>query len=111
MRLIYNVVARQTNIYARVGGVSLNCLALLELELLWRVQWRIVPKPEVLIDYYRSLIKALIISYSRCSNRRNCPLFFLIPYSSPHANGVLLSSTNNTLLMLIMICLHFYVGT
>ncbi|MCJ1295014.1 hypothetical protein MMC34_006575 [Xylographa carneopallida] len=45
------------NTYARVGGVSLKELALLELEFLWRVEWRIVPKPEVLIDYYRSLVE------------------------------------------------------
>ena len=31
-------------------------LALLELEFLWRVEWKIVPKPEVLEDYYRSLV-------------------------------------------------------
>ncbi|KAL9125146.1 MAG: hypothetical protein Q9217_005603 [Psora testacea] len=43
--------------YARVGGVSLKELALLELEFLWRVEWRIVPKPEVLEDYYRSLVE------------------------------------------------------
>ena len=43
--------------YAKVGGVSLKELALLELEFLWRVEWRIVPKPEVLVDYYRSLIE------------------------------------------------------
>jgi hypothetical protein len=43
--------------YARVGGVSLKELALLELEFLWRVQWRIVPKPEVLVDYYKSLVQ------------------------------------------------------
>ncbi|KAL8651571.1 MAG: hypothetical protein Q9210_003180 [Variospora velana] len=45
------------SLYARVGGVSLKELALLELEFLWRVEWRIVPKPEVLVDYYRSLIE------------------------------------------------------
>jgi len=45
------------NTYARVGGVSLKELALLELEFLWRVEWRIVPKPEVLVDYYRSLVE------------------------------------------------------
>ncbi|KZF20727.1 cyclin-domain-containing protein [Xylona heveae TC161] len=45
------------NTYARVGGVSLRELALLELEFLWRVEWRIVPKPEVLVDYYRSLVQ------------------------------------------------------
>ena len=45
------------NTYARVGGVSLKELALLELEFLWRVEWRIVPKPEVLVDYYKSLVE------------------------------------------------------
>ena len=43
--------------YARVGGVSMKELALLELEFLTRMDWRIVPKPEVLCDYYRSLIE------------------------------------------------------
>jgi hypothetical protein len=43
--------------YARVGGVSLKELALLELELLWRVEWRIVPQPEILKDYYKSLVQ------------------------------------------------------
>ncbi|KAL8807077.1 MAG: hypothetical protein Q9182_000910 [Xanthomendoza sp. 2 TL-2023] len=45
------------SLYARVGGVSLKELALLELEFLWRVEWRIVPKPEVLVDYYGSLVE------------------------------------------------------
>lgn len=43
--------------YARVGGISMNELAMLELEFLFRVQWRIVPQPEVLVDYYQSLIE------------------------------------------------------
>jgi Cyclin len=43
--------------YARVGGVSIKELALLELEFLTRLEWRIVPKPEVLCDYYVSLVK------------------------------------------------------
>lgn len=43
--------------YARVGGVSMKELALLELEFLERMEWRIVPKPEVLVDYYKSLIE------------------------------------------------------
>lgn len=42
--------------YARVGGVSVKELALLELEFLVRVQWRIVPRPETLVDYYKSLV-------------------------------------------------------
>ncbi|KAB8070081.1 cyclin-domain-containing protein [Aspergillus leporis] len=43
--------------YARVGGISMNELALLELEFLFRVEWRIVPQPEVLEDYYQSLVE------------------------------------------------------
>lgn len=43
--------------YARVGGISMPELALLELEFLWRVEWRIVPQPEALCDYYRSLVE------------------------------------------------------
>jgi len=45
------------NTYARVGGVSVRELALLELEFLRRLEWRIVPKPEVLVDYYRGLVE------------------------------------------------------
>ena len=43
-------------VYSRVGGVSVKELALLELEFLWRIEWRIVPKPEILVDYYRNLV-------------------------------------------------------
>jgi hypothetical protein len=43
--------------YARVGGISMGELAMLELEFLFRTQWRIVPQPEVLVDYYKSLIE------------------------------------------------------
>jgi hypothetical protein len=42
--------------YARVGGIKLAELGLLELEFLYRLDWRIVPKPEVLVDYYRGLV-------------------------------------------------------
>lgn len=45
------------SLYARVGGVSLRELALLELEFLRRLEWRIVPKPEVLVDYYKGLVE------------------------------------------------------
>jgi hypothetical protein len=45
------------SLYARVGGVSVRELALLELEFLRRLDWRIVPKPEVLVDYYKGLIE------------------------------------------------------
>ncbi|OKL58992.1 hypothetical protein UA08_05911 [Talaromyces atroroseus] len=43
--------------YARVGGITITELALLELEFLWRVEWKIVPQPEVLVDYYLSLVE------------------------------------------------------
>lgn len=45
------------SLYARVGGVSLRELALLELEFLTRLEWRIVPKPETLVDYYKGLVE------------------------------------------------------
>ncbi|KAF2855315.1 cyclin-domain-containing protein [Plenodomus tracheiphilus IPT5] len=44
------------SLYARVGGVSVRELALLELEFLQKLDWRIVPKPEVLVDYYKGLV-------------------------------------------------------
>jgi len=37
--------------------VSLKELALLESEFLWRVDWRIVPRPVVLVGYYHSLVE------------------------------------------------------
>lgn len=43
--------------YAKVGGVSKKELALLELELLTKIEWRIVPNPEKLGDYYRSVVE------------------------------------------------------
>lgn len=42
--------------YARVGGIKLAELGLLELDFLHRVDWRIVPVPEVLVDYYVGLV-------------------------------------------------------
>lgn len=42
--------------YARIGGIPVSELATLELEFLQRVQWKIVPQPEVLEEYYRSLV-------------------------------------------------------
>jgi len=43
--------------YARVGGVRVAELKLLELEFLYRVDWKIVPNPEVLEAYYRGLVE------------------------------------------------------
>ncbi|KAM3423177.1 hypothetical protein BST61_g628 [Cercospora zeina] len=43
--------------YARIGGIPVSELATLELELLQRVDWKIVPKPETLEEYYRSLVE------------------------------------------------------
>ncbi|KAF2471381.1 cyclin-domain-containing protein [Lindgomyces ingoldianus] len=45
------------SLYARVGGVSVRELALLELEFLRQLEWRIVPKPETLVDYYKGLVE------------------------------------------------------
>jgi hypothetical protein len=42
--------------YARVGGVKLAELALLELDFLHHVDWRIVPSPEILVQYYNALV-------------------------------------------------------
>ncbi|KAI2634248.1 cyclin-domain-containing protein [Hypomontagnella submonticulosa] len=42
--------------YARVGGVKVAELKLLELDFLTRVDWRIVPNPEVLVAYYKGLV-------------------------------------------------------
>lgn len=36
--------------------MTIKELALLELELLHRIDWRIVPTPESLVDYYNSLV-------------------------------------------------------
>ncbi|KAK5172786.1 Pho80p cyclin [Saxophila tyrrhenica] len=43
--------------YAKIGGIPVSELATLELEFLHKVEWKIVPKPEVLEEYYRSLIE------------------------------------------------------
>lgn len=43
--------------YARVGGVKVAELKLLELEFLHRVDWKIVPNPEVLVAYYKGLVQ------------------------------------------------------
>jgi len=43
--------------YARVGGIKIEELGLLELDFLYRVDWKIVPNPEVLVDYYRGLVE------------------------------------------------------
>lgn len=43
--------------YARVGGIKIAELGLLELDFLHRVDWKIVPNPEVLVDYYKGLIE------------------------------------------------------
>lgn len=43
--------------YARIGGISTSELATLEMDFLQRMQWKIVPKPETLVDYYNSLVQ------------------------------------------------------
>ncbi|KAI0025746.1 cyclin-domain-containing protein [Xylariomycetidae sp. FL0641] len=43
--------------YARVGGIKVAELKLLELDFLCRVDWKIVPIPEVLVYNYRCLVE------------------------------------------------------
>ena len=43
--------------YAKVGGVRVAELKLLELEFLYRVDWKIVPNPDVLVAYYKGLVE------------------------------------------------------
>jgi hypothetical protein len=45
------------SVYARVGGIKTVELSLLELDFLSRVGWWIIPDPEVLVDYYKGLVK------------------------------------------------------
>ncbi|CAK7262533.1 Pho80p cyclin [Sporothrix epigloea] len=56
--------------YARVGGVRVAELKMLELEFLYRLEWKIVPNPEVLAAYYRPLVE-------------RCPGYALPPDHSP----------------------------
>ncbi|EKD19026.1 cyclin-dependent protein kinase regulator pho80 [Drepanopeziza brunnea f. sp. 'multigermtubi' MB_m1] len=42
--------------YARVGGIKLAELGMLELDFLYRVDWKIVPNPEALVEYYKGLV-------------------------------------------------------
>ncbi|CAD6505673.1 BgTH12-01163 [Blumeria graminis f. sp. triticale] len=42
--------------YARVGGIKVAELGLLELDFLYRLDWKIVPNPEALVNYYQGLI-------------------------------------------------------
>jgi len=42
--------------YAKVGGISVAELNMLELEFLKKVDWKIVPEPFVLEAYYKSMI-------------------------------------------------------
>jgi hypothetical protein len=44
------------NTYARIGGVTIKELALLELDFLKRMDWRIIPESKVLVDYYENLV-------------------------------------------------------
>jgi hypothetical protein len=44
-------------IYARVGGITVAELAVLELELLQRLRWMIIPQPDLLVDYYIGLVE------------------------------------------------------
>lgn len=45
--------------YAQVGGVAVEELKILELELLYRLDWRIVPDSEDLMAYYQGLVERI----------------------------------------------------
>ena len=45
--------------YARIGGVAVRKLKILELELLYRLDWRIVPDSEDLMAYYQGLVERM----------------------------------------------------
>ncbi len=40
-----------------MGGIKIAELGLLELDFLYRVDWKIVPNPEALVEYYEGLIE------------------------------------------------------
>jgi hypothetical protein len=40
-----------------VGGISVRELALLELDFLEKMDWKIVPPADLLVDYYRNLVE------------------------------------------------------
>lgn len=42
--------------YAEVGGLPVAELKMLELEFLYRVDWKIIPNPEDLVCYYHGLV-------------------------------------------------------
>ena len=44
--------------YAKVGGVSKKELSILELELLTKTEWRIVPSTDKLEEYYKSVVES-----------------------------------------------------
>jgi len=43
--------------YARVGGISVKELALLELDFLQRMDWKIIPPADILNSYYSNLVE------------------------------------------------------
>ncbi|PBP28165.1 cyclin-dependent protein kinase regulator pho80 [Diplocarpon rosae] len=56
--------------YSRVGGIKLAELGMLELDFLYRVDWKIVPNPEALVEYYRGLVErsaGYVIESDSCS--------------------------------------------
>ena len=60
--------------YAKVGGISLAELNILESEFLRRLEWRIVPRYETLQQYYTSMIAqnaAYDIAMHDCTSTRD----------------------------------------
>lgn len=56
--------------YARVGGIKISELAALELDFLYRVDWRIIPRQETLVNYYERLV-GLSSSYTFSKSTTN----------------------------------------
>lgn len=54
---VLNDASPQNKIFAEVGGVSTKELAILELEFLTKMEWRVVLNAELLNDCYQSLIE------------------------------------------------------
>ncbi|KAI8943816.1 hypothetical protein NX059_001789 [Plenodomus lindquistii] len=83
------------SLYARVGGVSVRELALLELEFLRKLDWRIVPKPEVLVDYYKGLVdRGTGYTMEKESNADAAPSTEKTTSSNGSATGIHTNHTN-----------------
>lgn len=49
----------RNRVYAQVGGINIRELNILEVELLYRLDWRVVPDSEDLMAYYQGLVEQM----------------------------------------------------